>query len=147
MDSLNISGLLRTAPMRSPCGVVRSPQGVLVYYSNSAFVTYSDGLLPLRHTVTTAVLSHQHFTLPHGFLWTPCGLPDSSGLLRTPCRLLINCHKIPGVDQESLWTPCSLPVHSSLTAKKRKIPGVILPGVNQESLLTPSHSLSTNHKK
>ncbi|KAF8347305.1 hypothetical protein F5887DRAFT_1175052 [Amanita rubescens] len=32
----------------------------------------------------------QHFTLPHVSLWTPCGLPDSSGLLRTPCRLLIN---------------------------------------------------------
>ena len=64
MDSLNISGLLRTAPMRSPCGVVRSPQGVLVYYSNSAFVTYSDGLLPLRHTVTTAVLSHNHHAHP-----------------------------------------------------------------------------------
>ena len=48
------------------------------------------------------------FTLPHMSLWTPCGLLDSSGLLRTPCRLLINWHKIPGVDKDSLWTPCSL---------------------------------------
>jgi hypothetical protein len=46
--------------------------------------------------------------VPHMSLWTPCGLLDSSGLLRTPCRFLINRHTC----KEWTRTPCGLLVHS-----------------------------------